>query len=72
MEPEPKTPPTGAVTETRPCDSPECGGEDRLHWQPTDVLEPDFGVDDFPLSSPSHSLMAWVCTGCGAQSRTTE
>ena len=71
MQSDPKTPPAGAVTETRPCHSPECGGEDRLHWQPSDLFEAEVDSDDFPLSSPSHSLMSWVCSGCGAQSQAT-
>ena len=71
MQSDPKTPPAGAVTETRPCHSPECCGEDRLHWHPSDLLEAEVDSDDFPLSSPSHSLMSWVCSGCGAQSQAT-
>ena len=71
MERDPEPPPEGAVTEIRPCNSPECGGEDRLHWQPSDLLQPQIDGDDFPLSSPSHSLMSWFCTGCGARSDTT-
>lgn len=71
MEHDAKTPPEGAATETRPCHSPERGGEDRLHWQPTDVMVDEIDNDDFPLSSPSHALMPWVCTGCGARSQAT-
>ena len=68
METDPKAPPAGAATVTRPCDSPECQGEDRLHWQPTEL--PDVDGDYFPGSDPSHSLMSWVCSGCGARSAT--